>query len=157
MSLAVLGSPVGVFADAVIAVLQADATLVALMGGTAAVASKIVASLPTYSRTACPYIVVGQRGLLPGAVAMQQDGGEGWAVIDVWSAQNGPNEVQQIQSRIRAVLSRSTLLTMVGYVMYSGSLAFQEELVLPEDDPDMPERSLYHGVQRVTADLELAA
>lgn len=156
MPYAVLGSPVEAFASAVLDALLADSTLVGLVGGAAAAATRIVSSLPRHDRTTFPYIVVPQRGLTAGAVAMQKDGGEAYAVIDVWGEKNGAHEVSQIQSRIRAIFPRDLALSVPGYVMYGGSLAFTEELVLPDFDPDMPQRSLFHGVQRLVADLEVA-
>lgn len=150
MSYNPIGSPAGPFADAVLTVLAADAALTALVGG------RIYASLKIGSRTALPYIVGEQAGVLPGSVPMQKEGGQGEIVLDTWSDLNGPDEVRRIQSRIRAVLNRDLVLTIPGYRMYGGSLQFEEETAFPEEDADMPEQGLFHGVQRVTADIEVA-
>lgn len=152
----VIGSPTEAFADAVLAVMLADSALVALLGGSDVAPTKIVASLPQHATTLRPYVVVSQQGLDTGSVAMQKDGGQVWAVADVYSGENGPHEARTIQSRIRTLFPRNLSLTLTGYVMYDGSLAFEEERVFPDWDPDMPEQSGYHGVQRLVADVEVA-
>jgi hypothetical protein len=149
MGTVVTGSPIGPFGDAVLATLRADAALAAIVG------TKIAASLPTLTRTDPPYIVLGRRQLLPGSVAMQREGGEGSLWIDFWSDKNGPDEVQRMLARGRVLLLRASL-RVAGFVLTDGSLVCAEELVIPDVDPDMPQRSLYHGVQHWTADLEEA-
>lgn len=157
MPYTVTGSPVEAFADAVLAVLRADAALVTLVGGVSVAATKIVAALPAHARTNRPYVVVSQNGEDPGTVAMQKEGGQVWTVIDVYSDLNGPHEARAIQSRIRALFPRNLALAVTGYNVYVGSLVFEQELVMSDFDPDMPERSGYHGVQRLVADVEEAA
>ncbi len=144
------GSPVGPFADAVLDALLADAALVAI------VADRIVASLKVKAVTPLPYIVGGRRDLMPGSVAMQLEGGRGSVWLDFWSDENSPDEVQRMMSRTKAVLQRRSL-TIPGYTMFAGSLECEEEQVIPDFDPDMPQRSLYHGVQHWAADLEEAS
>lgn len=151
MPYVVTGSPLGPFADAVLTALAADGNL------TAIVADRIVATPKTGTRTTYPYIVGDRRDLAPGSVAMQKEGGEASLWIHCWSELNDPDEVQRMQARVRAVLNRSTALAITGYVMYAGSLHIEEEMVISDFDQDMPQRSLYHGVQRVVADLEEAA
>jgi hypothetical protein len=147
MPYTVTGSPLGPFADAVLTALLEDGNLTDIVG------DRIVASTMRGSRTAFPYIVGGRRDLMPGAVPMQTEGGEATIWLDFWSELNSPDEVQRMLSRGRAVLSRRTL-PVVGFTMRGGSLVCQQELVIPDFDPDMPQKSLYHGVQQWTADLD---
>lgn len=151
------GSPVGPFSEAVVSVLRGDAALAELVGGSDQVATKIVTALRARERTAPPYITVGRSDLTAGAVAMQKEGGQAGVYIEVWSATTGPAEAQAMQSRIRALFARDRALTVPGYAVWPGSLEFVEEMVMPDFDPDMPERSLYRGLQRLVADLEDAA
>lgn len=144
------GSPVGVFALAVLTVLRADATLTAFASG------GIYAALKTGTKTPFPYVVLSRRGMNPGgAGAMQREGGTVFVVADVWSDKNSPNEVEQIQARIRYLLQRETL-RLDGFTMIAHSLECDEELVIPDFDPDMPARSLFHGVQHWRALVEEA-
>lgn len=146
----VLGTPLAPFADAIFTRLSADAILVAMLAG------GVVASLPKASRTNRPYVVVGsERELIDNgqAGAMSREGGEGFVVIDVFSDYHGPSQAQDIQARIRVLLQR-TDLAVPGYVLYGGSLIVKDERVIPDYDPDMPERSGFHGVQHVTGLLE---
>jgi hypothetical protein len=147
---AATGSPLIPWVDATAALLTADATLVALATG------GIYAALPRNGRTTMPYVILGRREMNDQGGAMQLEGGKALLVIDVWSDHNGPSEAQAIQSRIRRVLQRQTL-TIVGFAMIAGSMACEEELVFPDFDPDMPERTLFHGVQHWSAYLEEAA
>ena len=141
------GSPLGPFGDAVLDAVAADDAIVAFVG------DRVRASVKDQAKSALPFIVGARRDLLPGAVAMQREGGRAAIWVDVWSDKNGPNEVQQILSRIRAVLQRRAL-TVSGYTVLGGSLVCDEEHVFPDFDPDMPQRTLYHGVQKWSADLE---
>lgn len=150
MPYAALGSSIGAFGDAVLSALEADTTLSTLVGG------RIVAATKLGRLTALPLIVGERRELLPGSVAMQKEGGAAGIWLDTWSELNGTYEVETIQARIRAVLSRDTMLTIDGYAMYAGSLACDDEQVFGDFDPDMPQRGLFHGVQHFTADLEEA-
>lgn len=150
MAYTVTGSPAEPFAGAVLDALLADASVTALVG------TRIAAATKLNVRTPFPYIVGGRTDVEAGAVAMQKDGGASVVWLDVFSDKNGPHEVHQILSAIRAVLRRDVVLTMPDFLMYGGSLACDEEHVFSEADPDMPERGLFHGVQRWTADLEAA-
>lgn len=150
MTYSVTGSPIEAFADAVLTALNDDSTYKDLSSG------GVYASLPRATRTAVPYTVLGRRQLLGGGGAMQVDGGTVAAWLDVWSEQNSPHEVQTILSRARAVLQRAPL-RVAGYTLIAGSLTCEEELVIPDFDPDAPERSLYHGIQKWTADVEEAS
>lgn len=145
--LTVTGSPSLPFADALVAVLTADAVLTGLAS------SGIYASLPRGVRTVPPYIVIGRREMDDVGGAMQVAGGQARVVVEVWSNLNGPAEAQQMQSRIRALLMRRTL-PVSGFLMIDGSLTCVHERVELDFDPDMPERSLFHGVQEWVADLE---
>jgi hypothetical protein len=148
MAYAVSGSPLGPFADAVLTALTEDSALTAIVG------DRIVATLKTGTTTPLPYIVGGRRDLMPGAVAMQLEGGRCSVWLDFWSEQNDPGEVQQMMARARVVLSRDRTLAVQGFTMFGGSLECEEDLVIPDFDPDMPQKSLYHGVQKWSADVE---
>lgn len=147
MPYTVTGSPLGPFADAVLTALLDDGNLTAIVG------DRIVASTKRGERTTLPYIVGGRRDLMPGAVPMQTEGGEASLWLDFWSELNSPDEVQRMMARARAALSRRTL-PVVGFTMRGGSLTCVQELVIPDFDPDMPQKSLYHGVQQWSADID---
>lgn len=150
MPTTITGSPLAPFADALYARLSGDAALAGLARtGTVAVVAELFQS----SRTNRPYVIVGVRELRAPGGAMQREGGKASVVVDVFSDFNGPEEAQDIQSRIRVLLQRFDL-PVVGFTLYSGSLVCEEEQVFPDFDPDMPERSGYHGVQRWTGLLE---
>lgn len=151
MATTVAGSPLAPFADAIYRRLSGDATLLALATG------GVGASLSRTERTEPPYVVVGSRELLstPDGGSMQIEGGSAAVTVEVFSKENGPQEAQDIQSRIRALLQRYDL-SIAGYVMHGGSLICEDERVFSDFDPDMPERSGFHGVQRWTALLEEA-
>lgn len=145
----VTGSPALAFADAIAAVLTADLVLTALVTG-------VYAALPRAGRTAVPYVVLARREFDDTGGAMQVAGGLAKIFLEVWSDKDGPAEVQQIQSRIRALLLRRTV-PIAGYTMLSASLTCAMETVTLDPDPDMPERTLFHGAQEWTAWLEEAA
>jgi Protein of unknown function (DUF3168) len=147
--LTVTGSPALPFADAIRAALLADATLQAL------VPSGILSALPRATRTTMPYQIIGRRGFDDQGGAMQLEGGHATVFIDTWSDHNGPSEVQQIQARNRVLLQRQPL-AVSGFVLIAGSLTCAEELVFVDFDADMPERTLFHGVQEWRAWLEEA-
>jgi len=144
------GSVVSAFADAVYAVLAADAVLATLVSG-------VFASLPRDQRPAFPYVVVGHRmqGGSQSAGAMQREGGKATVQVDVWSEQNSPGEAHAILSRMRALLQR-TDVPVDGFTLYSGSVECDEEQCFADFDADMPSRSLFHGVQRWCGLLEEA-
>lgn len=148
MPYVVTGSPIGPFGDAVLAALLDDGNLADI------VADRIVAVTKSRARTVLPYIVGARRGLLGDGSAMGVAGGQASIWLDYWSEHNGPDEVQRMMARGRAVLSRDRVLSMVGFTMIAGSLACEEELVIADFDPDMPEKSLQHGVQKWVADVE---
>lgn len=150
MGTTVTGSPLAPFADAFYTRMAGDARLATLAPG------GVFASLPE-SRRVDPangaYIVVGHRTLGTRAGAMQREGGNADVLVDVWSAYNGPAETQDIQAQIRRLFQRVDLV-VPGFALYSGSVTCAEEMCFPDWDPDMPERSLFHGVQRWTGLLE---
>lgn len=142
------GSPVSPFTDAMLVKLKADATLVALVPG------GIYTALPQSSSTTFPYVVLTRGGMfMGGAGSMGLEGGRVWIELDVWSEKNSPYECEQILSRIRYVLHRTTL-AVVGFSMIEQSLECDEERAMPDYDPDMPSRSLFHGVQHWAALIE---
>lgn len=148
---AATGTPSAPFATAIYQRLRDDATLGALAPG------GVHASLPQASRTDRPYVVIGLRefrdngGVGPGG--MQREGGVATVTVDVFSDFHGPQETEDIQARIRQLLQRHDL-SVSGFVLYRGSLMCEDERVFSDFDPDMPERSGYHGVQRWTGQLE---
>lgn len=157
MASVVTGSPLIAFADALYSVLGADAKLPMLArNGTVAV----LAAVPRESRTAFPYVVVGRRELKGSGFAMQVSGGEGGVFVDVWSDFNGPEEAQDIQARIRAIVLRDPTdavaqrMLLGNARMIADSLTIEDEKVFEDFDADMPKRSRFHGVQFVSADLE---
>ena len=134
------GSPVSPFSDAMLATLKGDATLMGMVHG-------VYTALPESTTTAMPYVILTRAGTnAGGAGAMGLEGGRVWMNVDVWSEKNSPYETEQILSRIRYLLQRGTL-TVTGFSMINHSLACDEEHVMPDYDPDMPSRSLFHGVQ----------
>jgi hypothetical protein len=160
----VTGSPVEAFADAIIAALRADAdatragTLAQLFGSADQLATRIVASLKTGERTVYPYLTVGRRRLAEGSggAAMGMDGGRLELWIEFWSDKNGPHEVQALQGRVRALLPRDRVLALTGYQLHGGSLVCEDEVVEPDFDDDMPQRSLFRGEQKWAALVEAA-
>lgn len=148
--LTVTGSPVGPFADAVLTVLKADSVLATLASG------GIYTALPLRMRLTSPYVIVGHQQMGPSDAAMQIEGGQITLTVDVWSEANGPHPARAIQSRIRALLQRRDV-AVSGFALVLGSVTCDEELVFADKDPDIPERSLFHGIQRWTAYLEEAA
>jgi hypothetical protein len=146
----VTGSPLLPWVDALTAVLVADAALALLAPG------GIVAALPRSVRVVEPYVIVGRREIDTLGGAMQISGGLAHVTLDTWSAQNGPAETQQIQARCRVLLERQAL-RIPGFAMLDGSLTCEVEDVTADFDPDMPELTLFHGVQTWMAWLEEAA
>lgn len=146
----VTGSPKTAFAQAFYLALAADAILLTLVTG------GVMTAVRRDVRVSYPYLIVGRRDLRDhGAGAMQREGGTVHLFVDVWSAANDPIEVEQIQSRVRALMTRNDL-AVSGFALYAGSVTCPEELVFTEPDPDLPERSLFHGVQQWTGLLEEA-
>lgn len=154
----VTGSPVKPFVEAVLARLRGDATLLALLDPDAAVAAeKITGHVSADERMTEPYIVLGRRSRTGDAGAMQVAGSMVSLQIDVFSAHTGPSEASQIQSRIAELLERPTLLVS-GFEMVRGSMTVEFEEVFDEPDSDLPDAGkLYHGVQRVVAEIHEAA
>lgn len=150
MPATVTGSPLAAFADAIYQRLSANTALAALAKG------GVFAALPESHRVdplVGAYVVVGHRTLGPRSGAMQREGGNADVLVDVWSGYNGPAEAQDIQAQIRRLLQRYDL-AVAGFSLYSGSVTCTEEMCYPDWDPDMPERTLFHGVQRWVGLLE---
>jgi len=84
---------------------------------------------------------------------MQREGGQATVTIDFWSDKNGPQETRTLQARSRTLLQRQDL-TVSGFELTRGSVTCDDEKVFADSDPDIPERGLFHGVQRWTAWLE---
>lgn len=156
----VTGAWAGPFADAVLTVLQQDATLLTLLGrGDATVgATRITAGQKQQLQLGYPRVVGGRRDATDAGGALQLEGGQAAFWLDVWSDRNGPHEVHQIQARVRVLLQRDTrrlvAAALVGFALVEGSLTCAEEHVFPDFDPDMPKQGLYHGVQRWLADID---
>lgn len=149
MAYPVTGSPTQALVDAIRVTLTGDATLMALVTG-------VFGHLSEAARTAYPYIVLGRRSRNNDGGAMQIAGGLATLQLDVWSDHNGPSQVHAIQSRVSVLLERRSL-SLTGFSLRPGSLTCELEEVFDEDDPDSPDRLLYHGVQRWTGDVEEVA
>lgn len=148
----VTGSPVKPFVDAVLARLTADAELEALLGGP----DKITGHISHDERLAEPYVVLGRRGRFGDAGAMQLPGDMVSLQIDVFSAHKGPSEAAVIQSRIAVLLERETLRVR-GFEMVKGSMTVELEEIFDETDEDLPDSGqIYHGVQRIVAEIHQA-
>lgn len=145
MAYPVTGSPVTAFADGVRTLLQADATLTALVTG-------VYGHLSEAARTAYPYVVLGRRSRAGDAGAMQTAGSVVTLQLDVWSDAKGPYPVQQILSRIVVLLERRPV-TVTGFTVIEGSVTCEFEEIDDEPDEDTPGARLYHGVQRWQAEI----
>ncbi len=149
----VTGTPLAPFADALFGHLAADPTLVGLATG------GVYAALPRDVPVVMPYVLVGQRrefrlrSSLSGAGSMQREGGRATVWVDVFSAYNGPAEAEDLQARIR-ILCQRVNVAVPGFFLTAGSLECEEELVYDEPDPNLPTKSIFHGVQSWGADLE---
>jgi hypothetical protein len=155
----VTGSPVKPFVEAVLARLQGDATLLALLDADPLVAvGKITGHISNDEPLNEPYIVLGRRGKFgEDAGAMQLAGSMVSLQIDVFSAHKGSSEASLIQSRIAVLLERQTL-RVKGFEMVQASMTVEFEDVSPETDEDMPDSgTIYHGVQRVVAEIHETA
>ena len=141
-----------VLADALYRHLRDDVPLSALLAG------GVQAAAAMSSRTERPYVVVGDRTLVDDgqAGAMGTDGGTVTVTIHVFSAFTGPQETEDIQARIRALIERVDLPLGPTLTLYGGSLAIEDEHVFEDFDADMPDRSGFHGVQRATGLVEAA-
>lgn len=148
MPFPVTGSPITAFVDAIRAVLLADATLTALLSSTTAV----YGHLSEAARTAYPYIVLGRRSRTNDAGAMSAAGSMVSLQLDVWSDAKGPFRAQEILSRVSVLLERE-MLNVTGFTHIVGSLTCELEDVFDEPDEDSPDKRLYHGVQRWTAEI----
>ena len=146
----VTGSPVQAVVDAIKTRLSADATLTGLCTG------GVYGARPRGTRTTFPYLSIGRTSLDDNAFAMTREGGRVSVQIDGWSATNGPYQMRTIQGRTRALLQRAPL-TESGFTPVAGSLTCELEEVFDERDEDMPDRTLYHGVQRWAIDVEESA
>ena len=146
--LTVTGSPLLPWVAAIEAVLAGDTVLATLVPG------GIYAALPAAGSVLEPYVVLGDRDLdgTDGG-AMQIAGGLATLTIDVWSDASSSGEAHGILSRIFALLERQPL-EVVGYSLVRGSMTRTKEALIRDFDPDMPERTLFHGSQDWTAWVE---
>lgn len=142
------GSPVIAFVDAFRNALIADSTLMAMVTG-------VFGHLSEAARTNYPYLVIGRRTRDNSSGAMQIAGGMVSIQLDGWSDNKGALEMQQIQSRVAALMERRPLFVN-GYAMVYGSLTCEYEEVFDEPDEDKPDARLYHGVQRWSAEIHEA-
>src|SRR5690242_21785753 len=108
MGTTVTGTPLGPFGDALYRVSAADGTLAALAHAAGATVG-VYASLPRDRRVPFPYIIIGRRGFAADAGAMQREGGTATVWLDIWSDQNGPGEVHDIQARLRVLFQRQSI------------------------------------------------
>lgn len=142
----VTGSPVVPFVDAVKAALVADVALMGLITG-------VYGGTSRADPTVLPYVQLGRRAAMGDGFAMQKAGADVSLQIDVWSEKNGAYEASRIAGEVRRVLAR-TPLVLVGFTLILGSVTCEMEEVFEEPDADMPDRALYHAVQRWQASLE---
>lgn len=147
MSDTVTGSPVGPLANAIFVALRADANLMALVG------NRVYDAVPRADTVAFPYVTFARTSGIPSGGAMQREGTQASVWLDVWSDSQGNAEANSILSRIQAVLTRANL-PVAGFTLNAGSLTCEMSEVFPDTDPDMPETSLYHGVQHWVGWLE---
>lgn len=149
MTYAVTGSPLEPFADAVLSRLQEDDRLGALVP-----AAQIVTVPPSKTRLPYPNITADHRMLTNDAgVAMQSEGGKAHVILDIWSEKNSAHEVHEILGHIRRLFSRDVRLNVLGFTMTGGSLEVADEDAFSDFDADMPQKSLYHGVVKVSAEF----
>lgn len=153
MALSVSAEPMEAVADAMRTRLAADVTLMTTPPSGVTALSGVYGRMPESSRTAYPFVVVGDRSLRGDGFAMQRHGGEVSVQLDVFSAAKGSHETHAILSRISTLLSRYPL-RVVGFTPMDGSLRRELSDVTYEPDADAPERALYHGVQRWEIDVE---
>jgi hypothetical protein len=145
--------PNGEFTQALLAAMAADASLLAM-------ASEVLDAKPETRAVALPYVCLAARDAFDAQGGMQHADHVRVVVwVDVWSEYNGATEVQAIQARIRSLFPRSRVFSLpaTGYGMIAGSLVCEEEHCLPDTDPSMPNKSLYHGAQKWVAELEQLA
>jgi hypothetical protein len=143
------GTPTQAFVDAFKAALEADPPLMALIAG-------VFGHLSEATRTAYPYLVLGQRTRRNDGGAMQIAGGRLELQLDGWSDHKGPSEITAIGAAVVRVLERRPL-RIAGYELLQGSLTCELDDVVDEPDPDKPKSRLYHGVQLWTAEIHQAA
>lgn len=139
----VTGSPLGPFALAVFEALKNDATLATLATG------GVHAQLPTATKTALPYVVIGRRTMAPEGGTVATDGQLAAVWLDVFSGALGPSEAQRILARIRVLLHRADL-SVAGYVVTKFSVVCRQEMVFPDPDPALDASNIWHGVQEWT-------
>lgn len=140
----VTGSPVQPFVDAFKAALEADTALMAAIEG-------VYGHLRETQRTAYPYLVLGRRNRTD-AGAMQLAGSRVSMQLDGWSDHQGASEMHAILGHVSRVMERRTL-RLSGFEMVQGSLTCEYEDVFDEPDNDTPTKTLYHGLQRWTCEL----
>lgn len=146
MGYPVTTEPTQAFVDAVQTRLAADSGLTAIIG------TRLYAALPKSARVTLPYLVLGRRSVLRDAGPMATPAGLVSLTIEGWSSARGPDEMARMLSRVSAVLERETL-SVDGHDMVDGSLTCEMSEVMDEPDQDMPDRVLFHGVQRWSAEI----
>lgn len=144
----------GALANAIYVALAADANLADLVG------TRIYDDPPRGEERTFPYVVIadrtseetGSRG------AMQLESGDVRITLHVWGKARGAAlEVEPIQRRIREILGRGRGLQVDGFTLIRDSLVCENELCVPDRDDDMPDQSLYHGVQQWVGQMEASA
>jgi hypothetical protein len=155
----VTGSPVQPFVEAVLARLRGDTALLTLLARSDGSTSTETVTGHVSHEEALeePYVVLGRRGRNGDAGAMTLPGSMVSLQIDVFSAHKGPSEAAAIQSRIATLLERHPL-RVKGFDLLAGSMTIEFEEVFDETDDDMPDAAqIYHGVQRVVAEIHEVA
>lgn len=146
----VTGSPVTAFADAFKAVLVADAALVALIG------TRVYGATPKGAQVTYPFLGMGRTSDDGSSGAMQRPGGIVTLHLDGWSSKSGPHEMEQILSRVRALMERRQFFTVPGFHAFDMGLHCEFQEIFDEPDEDSPDRRLWHGVQRWSLEIHEA-
>lgn len=151
----VSADPIVAFVDAFKAPIATDPTLLAGGSGWRALTG-IYGHLSEASRVDEPYLVLGRRSATGDAGAMQIAGSMVSLQLDGWSDNKGPYEIEMIGSRVFALMERRAGFSVPGFEYVRGSLHREFVEIFDEPDADKPGATLYHLVQRWTAEIHEA-
>lgn len=141
----VVAEPRAAFRQAFGARLRADARLMSVITG-------VFGQLSEAARVDLPYLVFGPQRLDRSAGAMGLAGANVTLELDGWSAYKGPAQMEDILSRVSALMEREPL-PIVGFEMVVGSLTCELSELYDEPDEDMPDGRLWRGHQRWMAEV----
>jgi hypothetical protein len=142
----VSADPTVAFVDAFKAPLAADTVLSGALTG-------IFGHLSEAARTNYPYLVLGRRSNDGDAGAMGKAGHRIALQVDGWSDGKGPFEIEQIGSRVFALMERRTGFTVPGFTVIEQSLHREFAEIFDEPDEDSPDKKLYRTVQRWVCEI----